>query len=169
MARWVMGWTVAWMLACAGLTETDPPVPDAPREGKGKAGKRPVEEPGEGDEADRPSPPPPEAAPRDGIEQVGPSAWTVTRGKADALADKPGTVGDLDATKAGGWKVERVGPDGAALGLALGDVIREVNGYPLGNDVELAVAWAALHDEDVFHVKIRRDGVVRTHRVDIVQ
>jgi S1-C subfamily serine protease len=93
----------------------------------------------------------------------------VTRAKADALEERPGTIGDLAATPAGGWRFTRVGLDGAALGLLAGDVIREVNGYPLGSEVELAVAWAALRGASDFDVKIRRDGAARTHHVQILR
>ncbi len=167
---------VVALLGCVGWWETDsiPDLPDEPKEGKGKAGKRPasapIGEPGEGrDENDTPRPPAehPDPPGVDGITEVGPNNYRVTSAKADAMEDNPSRLASASMTKAGGWKLSRVGADGSALGLRVGDVIREVNGYALGSDVELAIAYAALHDKKDFDVKIRRDGAVVSHHVQI--
>jgi hypothetical protein len=148
---------------------TDLPGVDAPddRRGRGqKRGKRvPRGEPDRDEPGDEPGEPeaPPE---RRGIRYLGDDTWRVQGGRLDGWTENPGQLGANVVRKNRGYEVVGVrdGSDAEALGARNGDLLEEVNGYALNDQMDLIQLWAQVGSEDQFRVRLVRDGKPRVHR-----
>ena len=108
------------------------------------------------------------SGPPAGITDLGNRTWSVKKRLVNKYEDHPDLLANT-SQKGDGWELKRVKKgDAQYLGMLNGDVIKTVNGYSLGSNTELAVAYAALKNAKKFTVKFKRDGKTKTHTYKIV-
>lgn len=129
----------------------------------------------------RPSEPEPSdepAAPQivvDGIHEVSSTEWTVRRSAVEAMhgpevARLLRVIPHEEGGEVVGLKVYGVRRSSSfgLLGIQNGDLVRSINGRPLGNPSAAIDAYTSLRTDDEFVVELERRGEPRTHTYRVI-